>query len=286
MAMEDFLPEFKILSKLKTAQYVKNTKYIVSIDEVGRGALAGPVVVGAVLWLLSSEDCQSFKLMFKVKDSKKLTKIRRQELFKEASKDIKNRLPSNKETFDALQKNKAFIDSVTLTPPKNFYTIPKDFFLQTDSLDRHSLKALHFSVQLSSQYEIDEINILNATCLAASRAIKELSLSFPLSHSNTVVLLDGNQVFRLEKVFQDYLQVLVTKGDSLLKTIGLSSILAKVFRDGIMEKLHEEDSRFHFDKNVGYGTKEHCLVLKNGQSSSFHRRSFLRNFLDSKESLF
>ena len=279
MAMANFLTEFKILSYLKDSNYnTHGIKYIVSLDEVGRGALAGPVVVGATLWQICNDDSQNFKWISNVKDSKKLSKARRQELFHKASENISHSLSSHVENLHSLE-DKSSAGAVSLIPPKSFCAMPKEVFLE-ESLSQAlgSLEVLYFSVKLSTQFEIDDINILNATCLAASRALKEIALSFPLSDKNTILLLDGKQAFRLEALFQNYLQVLITKGDNLLKTIGLSSILAKVFRDGIMEKLHGRDARFHFDRNVGYGTKEHCLVLQKGQSSSFHRRTFLKNF--------
>ncbi len=63
-------------------------------------------------------------------------------------------------------------------------------------------------------------------------------------------------------------------------SIASASIIAKVYRDNIMEEYSEKYTQYHFDKNVGYGTKEHIDAIINHGSCSIHRESFLKNIIN------
>ena len=66
----------------------------------------------------------------------------------------------------------------------------------------------------------------------------------------------------------------IVKGDSKSISIAAASILAKVYRDKIMTNLADKYPEYSFEKNSGYGTKEHLMALKSHGITPIHRKSF------------
>lgn len=128
--------------------------------------------------------------------------------------------------------------------------------------------ALAYSVAFASVDEIEEINILNATMLAMSRAVKELSLT------PDVVLIDGNKSPDLAIPTRT-----IVKGDSLSANIAAASILAKVSRDRLMYEIDKNYPQYAFAKHKGYGTKVHIEAIKQYGACPHHRMSFISKFL-------
>ncbi len=129
-------------------------------------------------------------------------------------------------------------------------------------------EALDFAVAHAEVYEIEAINILNASMLAMRRAIAGLRKSPDLA------LIDGN-------VARDFniRAVPVIKGDAKSPSIAAASILAKVERDRYCEEMDKFYPGYNFTKNKGYATKQHkAAILKNGPAP-VHRKSFLRKTL-------
>ncbi len=124
--------------------------------------------------------------------------------------------------------------------------------------------ALAWAVGQVSEKEIDKINILQASFLAMTRAVEQLSLKPQL------LLIDGNRfVNRTDIPYKT-----VVKGDATYLSIAAASILAKCYRDELMERLHEEYPQYGWKDNKGYPTPFHQdAVLKYG-NSPYHRRSF------------
>ncbi|MBR4536014.1 MAG: ribonuclease HII [Bacteroidales bacterium] len=124
--------------------------------------------------------------------------------------------------------------------------------------------ALAWAVGQVSEKEIDKINILQASFLAMTRAVEQLSLKPQL------LLIDGNRfVNRTDIPYKT-----VVKGDATFLSIAAASILAKCYRDELMEHLHEEYPMYGWKDNKGYPTPYHQeAVLKYG-NSPYHRRSF------------
>ena len=110
---------------------------------------------------------------------------------------------------------------------------------------------------------IDEINIKNATLLAMENAIENLSVM------PDQILIDG-----LDKPKIDIKTNCIIKGDSKIDSIMAASIIAKVTRDQMMVKYSKIFFEYGFEKNKGYGTKQHMMALKNFMSTPIHRRSF------------
>lgn len=124
--------------------------------------------------------------------------------------------------------------------------------------------ALAWAVAQVSEKEIDKINILQASFLAMNRAVEQLSIKPQL------LLIDGNRFVNRS----DIPYHTVVKGDATYLSIAAASILAKCYRDELMEHLHEEFPMYGWKDNKGYPTPFHQeAVLKYGQSP-YHRRSF------------
>ena len=120
-----------------------------------------------------------------------------------------------------------------------------------------------FAIGIASVEEIDKINILQASLLAMKRAVLNLNIK-PQS-----ILVDGNKLPDLE-----YNMYPIIKGDSKSISIAAASIIAKVYRDKLMQDLSLQYPGYYWEKNSGYGTKQHLLALNNLGVTPIHRKSF------------
>ena len=197
------------------ALQAKGYHYIIGVDEVGRGPLAGPVVCAAVVMPLDEAD-----LIVGVDDSKKLSAKKREQL----SEEIKN-------------------------------------------------KATAYTMVEVSEKMIDEINILEATKLGMKQAIESLRLPTELNAEPEIVLTDGNMTLDIELP-----QHSVIHGDALSYSIGAASIIAKVYRDSMMDEYAKEYPHYGFEKNKGYGTAAHIQGIKEHGLCPIHRRTFTKKF--------
>jgi ribonuclease HII len=115
--------------------------------------------------------------------------------------------------------------------------------------------------------EIDRLNILGATMLAMTRAVEELSLALKIAPD--YALVDGNRSPPLDCPVQT-----VIKGDALSLSIAAASIVAKVARDAAMTDLAARFPGYGWERNAGYGTREHLAALERLGPTPEHRRSF------------
>ena len=115
----------------------------------------------------------------------------------------------------------------------------------------------------ASVEEIDALNILQATLLAMRRAVERLPVK------PAIALVDGNTPPALHCAVRT-----VVAGDSLSLSIAAASIVAKVYRDLLMESYHERYPVYDFKHNRGYATEGHQAALKVYGPSPIHRRSF------------
>lgn len=133
-------------------------------------------------------------------------------------------------------------------------------------------EAVCYSVAFASASEIDEINILNATHLAMTRAVEGLE------KAPEIVLVDGNS---LPKWY--YNSEAIVKGDAVCHSIACASILAKVSRDRLMLLEAEKYPQYSFEKHKGYGTKVHTQAIKEYGPCPIHRKTFLKKILKTDE---
>jgi len=119
--------------------------------------------------------------------------------------------------------------------------------------------------------EIDDNNILQATFMAMKRATENLQIKPDIS------LIDGN---RSPKNFISPTKAII-KGDSKSYSISAASIVAKVYRDKQMEELAKKYPYYGFERNAGYGTKDHIEGIKKYGIIPEHRKSYkpIKEFL-------
>lgn len=124
--------------------------------------------------------------------------------------------------------------------------------------------ALAWAVAEVSHQDIDQINILKASFLAMHRAVDALTLR--PEH----LLVDGNR-------FVPYPMIphtCIVKGDAHFLSIAAASVLAKTYRDALMEKLAVEFPAYGWAQNVGYPTPLHRAAIREFGPTKYHRMSF------------
>ena len=124
-------------------------------------------------------------------------------------------------------------------------------------------RAVTWAVAAAEPAEIDEINIHQATLKAMQRAVLALA---PLPDA---VLVDAFRIPSLPMAQRG-----VIKGDRQCAAIAAASIVAKVTRDRLMDRLHLDDPRYGFDRHKGYATADHLAAVARHGYSVAHRRSF------------
>ena len=121
-----------------------------------------------------------------------------------------------------------------------------------------------YGVQAVDENIIDEINILEATKLAMRGAIDQIA-------GVDYVLIDGT-VDLSKHIWCESRRII--KGDSYSLSIAAASVVAKVTRDRMVMRLHEELPIYCWNKNKTYGTKEHIELIKLYGPSRYHRLTF------------
>ena len=196
--------------KEEDLQQILNKISEVGLDEVGKGAVFGPVFSAVVV----------------------LTK-------------------KNKNIL----KQIGVIDSKKLTPKKRKLLFPKIL-----------LHASDYGIGQSSVREIDKLGIRDATELSMIRALKKLK------KKPTEIIIDGPLRLRPWNGVQNN----IVSGDSKFISIASASIVAKVSRDNLIERLEKQYSGYLIFKNKGYGTVEHLSIIKKNGITNLHRKSFLK----------
>lgn len=190
------------LYQVESEFYKKGIRYVAGIDEVGRGPLAGPVTVAAVIlkphWFAAG-----------LNDSKKVTPRHREEL----SEKI------HREAVDI---------SIVSLPPE----------------------------------EIDALNIYQATMLAMYQAVKNLKVQ------PEAVIVDAMPLHF------PFPTVSMVHGDARSASVAAASIVAKVYRDHLMDEYDQKYPGYGFAQNKGYGTAEHIEAIRNLGITPIHRKSF------------
>ena len=178
-------------------------KYIIGADEVGRGSFAGPICAAAV-----KINYSHLALLTNVKDSKKLSAKKREEI------------------FPMVEENN-----------------------------------IEYSFNESSNTFIDQFGIKNANEKVLTDSISDIYTG------NEIVYVDHFKI-------NDFKSISVVRGEDNCRAIALASIIAKVLRDNLMIKFSEKYPEYSFEKNKGYGTKDHREAISKYGLSNIHRKSF------------
>ena len=178
-------------------------KYIIGADEVGRGSFAGPICAAAV-----KINYSHLELLTNVKDSKKLSPKKREEI------------------FSMVEENN-----------------------------------IEYSFNESSNTFIDQFGIKNANEKVLTDSISDIYTG------NEIVYVDHFKI-------NDFNSISVVRGEDNCRAIALASIVAKVIRDNLMIKFSKKYPEYSFEKNKGYGTKDHREAISKYGLSNIHRKSF------------
>jgi len=154
--------------------------------------------------------------------------------------------------------------------PKTFYHPLLNDSKELTKEERNILRPIieeesySFAVASVTNGEIDRINILQASFKAMHLALNRLKTVPEL------LLVDGNRFKKYKKLPHRCM----IKGDGMYAPIAAASVLAKCYRDEYMEKLHEKYTVYSWDKNKGYGTREHRAAIDVHGLCRYHRKSF------------
>lgn len=154
--------------------------------------------------------------------------------------------------------------------PKDFYhpllndskkMSPKKRYLLSEIIKK---EAIDWAIGEVTASEVDEINVLNGSFLAMTRAIKNLS------HKPELLLIDGNR-------FKSDLEIpyhTIIKGDSKFSSIAAASVIAKCHRDDYITSLGKEFPHYQWDKNKAYPTLKHKIAIEKYGLTPHHRITF------------
>lgn len=165
--------------------------------------------------------------------------------------------------------------------------LPADFFhpLLNDSKqlkekDRDLLRpiiekeSIAWAVSAIDNDEIDKINILQASYKAMHVSVGKLTIQ------PAFLLVDGNRF----KAYKNIPHQCIIKGDGKYASIAAASILAKTYRDELMQSLHHEFPQYGWNSNKGYGTEYHRKAIEAHGLCKYHRKSY--NILPLQQELF
>jgi len=135
-------------------------------------------------------------------------------------------------------------------------------------------ESIAYAVAAVDNNEIDTINILQASYKAMHLSVDRLA------KTPQFLLVDGNRFKRYKKIPHQC----IVKGDGKYASIAAASILAKTYRDELMQQLHEEFPQYGWNKNKGYGTAQHRMAIEQYGLCKYHRKSY--NILPAMKGLF
>ena len=124
-----------------------------------------------------------------------------------------------------------------------------------------------WNVAIVSSKELDKLGLSRAKILAFKRAI------LGLSQKPDIILIDGKYLFKNNPKPKIPCEFIID-GDDKIKSISAASVFAKVYRDRIMINSHKKYPKYRFDKNKGYGTREHREALDKYGICEIHRKSY------------
>ena len=194
---------FESMLTYEKEYYAQGMQYVAGVDEAGRGPLAGPLVIAAVI-------LPQAVFIAGINDSKQLSAAKREQLY-----------------------------------------------------DEIIAKAVAIEVNIVSVSNIDKLNIYTAT----QRGMAEVLEHLPVQPQ--VALIDAMPVEA-----KGINTVSIVHGDALSVSIAAASIIAKVTRDRIMERLDKLFPTYGFDHNKGYGSGAHMQAIAEFGATKWHRRSY------------
>ncbi len=139
-------------------------------------------------------------------------------------------------------------------------------------LDEQIRASSHWAVAVVEPEEIDRINIFQATMVAMTRCVRDLCVQF--EQAPEIVLIDGNMTPERRCAEWNWPARAIVGGDGIEPAIGAASIIAKEWRDRLMIAAAAAHPHYGWERNKGYGTKEHMEALRVHGPTRLHRQSF------------
>jgi ribonuclease HII len=244
-------PNFYFEKKL----WGKNFRAVAGVDEVGRGCFAGPVVAAAVVYKPSSKIRLPIKNNGKkiyINDSKKLTQKRRDV----AEKWIKrNVLAWGIGEAAASEINRKGMAKATLS----------------------AFRRAVIAANKKLNHRVDYL-LIDAFYIPYIRGIR-----MPRKSTKT----KNRKIKRLKNIIISANQLAIIHGDEKSISIAAASIIAKVYRDSLMQRLGKmpKYKKFAWERNKGYGTQEHQAAIKKFGTNRYHRTMFVTTFLNREANL-
>lgn len=219
--------------------------WVVGIDEVGRGPLAGPVAVGIVLMPVDFD----WSLLPDVGDSKKVSEKNRERIYAMAMK---------------LAKSGALWCTVEMGTAR--------------AIDKRGIAVVIRECIDKGLRDCSSRSFLELQSTKSGSTYSSTRQDLVLDWGEVAVKLDGSLKAPEYCVHQET----IIKGDAKEKVIGLASILAKVTRDTYMNRLATKAAYipYEFARHKGYGTARHRTSIASHGLSPEHRRTFCRNIKD------
>ncbi len=235
------LPNFKY----EKLVWKRGFKYVGGLDEAGRGAFAGPVVCGCVVF--DKKDVKKFKKVdVRIDDSKRLTKPQREKAYKWIKENARS-----------------------------------------------------WGVGVGTISEINRKKIGKTTASGFRRAVASannrggIRIDFLLIDAFYIPYIRGIQMPRKrlkvrrerQKILSQGQELAIIHGDARSFSIAAASIIAKVYRDRLMERLSQKAGykKYSWEKNKGYGTKKHRDAIKKFGISKMHRKAYIETSFKKKE---
>lgn len=128
---------------------------------------------------------------------------------------------------------------------------------------------IDYSITLETAESIDEINILQATKKSMNNSFKSMKTK------PNILLVDAVKGLDVDCEIKP-----IIKGDATSYAIACASIIAKVYRDRMMDEYAKIYPEYDFQNNKGYGTKKHIEGLKQFGKCPIHRDSFISNIVN------
>lgn len=247
-------------------------EYLIGVDEVGRGPLAGPVVACAVImpkdWNVSG-----------INDSKKLTENRRNELA------IK--IKDNSVAIGLGFVNSKKIDRFNI---RNATKMAMIIAVRRCIENLKEQRAKSYVIKACKTKDVGSTAIENRSRETGDDMTLDVDSNGHLEKTQLRIFIDGDMEIPIEQlvaIFEEdgfiISQKTIIKGDSKSLAIGAASIVAKVARDEFMKEYSKRAPEFGFEKHKGYGTKAHYEAISSYGLSPIHRKTFLKKVLDKME---
>ena len=211
-------------------------KWIVGVDEAGRGPLAGPVTVGLVCVPVNFD----WGLVSGVRDSKKLSEKKREEIFKR----VQELQTEGKLQYVVKSVSAQSIDSKGIAPAI-----------------RRSIAAGLYDLLTDGK--------------PSTKSRGNTPINWSIAPTDCHIKLDGSLTAPAEFIHQET----IIKGDDKELVIGLASIMAKVTRDRYMVEQDKKYPQYGLAQHKGYGTKAHREAIARHGFSPIHRQSYCKNIV-------